>query len=267
MTPNANEIRSSTCCVCGATTAFAFSARIMGARFVSYFRCSGCGIIATEPPTWLSEAYEHALADIDTGEVDRAARVCRRVVALSLLLRLKGRAVDYGGGHGLLVRMLRDSGLDFYWMDPHAENVFARGFEAVPGEYELLSLIEVMEHVPEPVPFLRDLINRYRPTFLFFTTELHEPEETPPQTWFYYGFESGQHVCLHTHRSLGRLAELLQCYLVSMGPYHLLSRIPVSRRLFSAACSRWSLLSRPIATRLRGTKITSDSALLATRNR
>jgi hypothetical protein len=239
----------------------------MRERVVSYFRCSRCGIIATEPPTWLSEAYEQALADIDTGVVSRATQVCRRVVALSLLLGLKGRALDYGGGYGLLVRMLRDSGLDFYWKDPHAQNVFARGFEGGPGAYELLSLVEVLEHAPEPVPFLQDLFSRYRPRFLFVTTELHEPNETPPQTWPYYAFDSGQHVCLHTRRSLGRLADLLECHLVSMGPYHLLSRIPVSERLFSTACSRWSLLSRPIAARLRGTKTTLDSALLATRNR
>jgi hypothetical protein len=215
----------------------------------------------------LSDAYEDALAEIDTGQVDRTTQVCRRIVALSLLLRLKGRALDYGGGHGLLTRMLRDSGLDFYWKDPFAQNVFARGFEAVSGEYELLSLIEVLEHVPEPVPFLRDLLSRYSPMFLFFTTELHEPDEIPPQTWPYYAFESGQHVCFHTRRSLCRLAELLQYHLNSVGRYHLLSRVPVSRRLFFAACSRWSFLSRSIAARLRGTKIMSDSALLATRHR
>jgi hypothetical protein len=254
-----------TCCVCGHECTLAFTANILRKRPTVYFRCARCGLIVTETPTWLEEAYQQVLPGTDTGVVDRASRVARRITALFLMLRLHGRGIDFGGGYGLLTRMLRDSGLDFYWNDPNAHNTFARGFEAIDVPYEFLSLIEVIEHVPDPIPFLQKLIGRYQVPFLFFTTELHACGEIPPLSWPYYAFESGQHVCFHTIESLTAIGTRLGYLLSSSGPYHLLSRRPVSRHAFSVACSRWALLARPIAARLRGSKTISDSAFLLSR--
>ena len=37
--------------------------------------------------------------------------------------------LDYGGGYGILVRLMRDVGYDFYWFDKYSQNIFAKGFE------------------------------------------------------------------------------------------------------------------------------------------
>jgi hypothetical protein len=41
-------------------------------------------------------------------------------------IKKNGTFVDIGGGYGLLTRLMRDRGFDFYWKDPHCENIFAK---------------------------------------------------------------------------------------------------------------------------------------------
>jgi hypothetical protein len=39
------------------------------------------------------------------------------------------RFIDYGGGYGLFVRLMRDAGFDYYWFDKFCDNVLSKGFE------------------------------------------------------------------------------------------------------------------------------------------
>jgi Nif-specific regulatory protein len=43
---------------------------------------------------------------------------------------LFGTVVDCAGGYGILVRLLRDYGVNALWSDPYCENVLAKGFES-----------------------------------------------------------------------------------------------------------------------------------------
>lgn len=71
---------------------------------------------------------------------------------ISLLFPNGTRFLDYAGGYGTLVRLMRGRGFDFYWSDPYAKNLHARGFEHVPGSrYDLLTASEVLEHLPNPL--------------------------------------------------------------------------------------------------------------------
>ena len=95
-----------------------FTARILGKYDVGYHWCQGCGLLQTEPPYWLEEAYRDPIATIDTDIVARNFWCARRIASLLYFqLGSKGKYLDVGGGHGLLTRMLRDLGLDFYWSD------------------------------------------------------------------------------------------------------------------------------------------------------
>ena len=47
----------------------------------------------------------------------------------TVFFKSNGSIVDYGGGYGLLVRLMRNSGFDFYRYDPYCANFFAKGFE------------------------------------------------------------------------------------------------------------------------------------------
>ena len=55
------------------------------------------------------------------------------LASLALMKERRGKVVDYAGGHGFLVRLLRDKGINALWMDPYSENLVARGFEYSGG--------------------------------------------------------------------------------------------------------------------------------------
>jgi hypothetical protein len=53
-------------------------------------------------------------------------------------------------------------GFDFYWTDKYAENLFARGFEAQSIFHSTAAAFEVLEHIENPLAFLRGPQNTYR---------------------------------------------------------------------------------------------------------
>src|SRR4051812_43508906 len=119
------------CAICKERTETALSARLLDRYDVEYRRCCVCGFLQSETPYWLEEAYRSNLSDGDTGMVIRN-QICQKRVALLLFLsgNLKRQAVDVGGGYGLFVRLMRDFGVDFFWEDRYAPNIFAPGFES-----------------------------------------------------------------------------------------------------------------------------------------
>jgi len=63
--------------------------------------------------------------------------VCRNIALAGLthaiilvFFNCNARFIDYGRGYVLLVRIMRDRGLDVYRSDKYAQNLFAQGFEA-----------------------------------------------------------------------------------------------------------------------------------------
>ena len=67
------------------------------------------------------------IADADTGLVSRNLGIARRLAGLLYFgFDPKARYLDFAGGYGLLTRLMRDRGFNFYWHDLYCENVFAR---------------------------------------------------------------------------------------------------------------------------------------------
>lgn len=210
---------------------------MLGRYEVAYYRCAGCGFVRTEEPYWLEEAYADAITGSDVGLVRRNLRLAKSTAALvSAFFDRKGRFLDYGGGYGLLVRLLRDAGLDFHHFDRHCQNIFARGFEAHPNDgenFELLTAFELFEHLPDPAAELDSMLRLSR-NILFTTTLLPEPAPLPG-AWWYYGLEHGQHVSFYSMRSLQRLAERFSLHLCSDGATrHLLTERRIPPLLFRA---------------------------------
>ena len=139
------------CRVCAHETRRLFEGPLLK-RTVSYHECAQCGYVQTEEPTWLAEAYAQAINLSDTGIMARNERNARLVLRTVALLGLwRGRVIDFAGGYGLLVRMLRDRGIDAWWQDSYATNLVARGFEAAPGEKaDLVTAFEAFEHFVKP---------------------------------------------------------------------------------------------------------------------
>lgn len=216
------------CRVCGALSAYAFTQQVLR-RDVRYFDCAHCGYIQTEAPSWLAEAYSSAINDVDTGIMMRNQRNVSRVVMTLLALgQLNGRVVDHAGGYGILVRLLRDIGIDARWRDMYCENLLARGFEASPGGCELLTAFEVFEHLVDPVHDLAAMLAD-APCVLV-STELVTTSTTPLADWWYYGPEHGQHIGFFRPATLHRMASSLGCHHASDGvSLHLFSRVPIPK--------------------------------------
>ena len=118
------------CPICDTRREFLFEALVRNKYSAQYLVCPKCGLIQPADPIWIEEAYTNALADIDTGAVARNFRCIKVMSALIYFMFDKaGRFLDYGGGHGLFTRAMRDIGFDYYWYDKYGDNLFARGFE------------------------------------------------------------------------------------------------------------------------------------------
>jgi len=227
-----------TCKVCGAQTTACMSATILGKYDVTYYQCVSCQFIQPETPYWLPEAYSDAIANLDIGLVARneLSAVLVQAIAHQFFDR-QGRYVDYGGGYGMLVRMMRDRGYNFNRYDTYCENLFAKGFDVTdPGSkspYTLLTAFEVFEHLENPVDDLRKMLTYSRSILL--STVLQPPGVISPKSWWYVLPETGQHIALYSRRSLEVLAEQFNLrYYGGNNSFHLLTDQPINSHLFKA---------------------------------
>jgi hypothetical protein len=131
--------------------------------------------------------------------------------------------LDYGGGNGMFVRVMRDKGFDFRWLDKYAINQFADGFESKPGErYALLTSFEVFEHLPQPLEIIDDMLH-YSKTIIF-STRLLPRWNILPDDWWYFTLDTGQHISLYSTESLQLIARRFNLQVSSNGvSLHVLS--------------------------------------------
>src|SRR5258706_1294471 len=184
---------SAACRVCRQSTSWCFQHAVLGRYSVSYFQCSHCGLLQTEEPYWLQEAYSSPIASADTGIAQRNWQLAARTSLLFYwLYGRSGCFIDVAGGYGLFVRLMRDRGFDFYWQDPYAPNLFARGFEPPAASSNALycaaTAFEVLEHLVDPLGFLRQTLAATSTRTVIFTTELFEGSAPQPDQWWYYVF-------------------------------------------------------------------------------
>lgn len=151
--------------------------------------------------------------------------------------------LDYGGGYGILTRLLRDIGVDCYWTDKYAENIFARGFEdKTKVKYDMVTAFELFEHLENPVEEIRGVIRKFRPKILLFSTMLHN--KVFPKDWWYFAPEGGQHISLYTKRSLEILAGKFGMKLSTNGRgIHIFSKKYVPNFLMKIISIFWPIIS------------------------
>jgi hypothetical protein len=198
------------CNVCQGKIGFLASAKVLSKYDVDYFKCEACGFIQTESPFWLDEAYSKVINRSDVGLVARNIQlsgVTRSLISTSF--NPDGEFLDYGGGYGLFVRLMRDAGYKFQYYDKYSqENHFAHGLETLlddNSEFELVTAFEVMEHLVDPVGEIAKMLALSKN--LMFTTQVIPLPVPKPEGWWYYGLDHGQHISFYTLKSLSKLAE------------------------------------------------------------
>lgn len=200
------------CTICSGRMADFGRAFIMQQHDVVYFRCETCGFVQTEEPYWLDEAYSDAITGSDIGLVSRNRSLsCVTQSIIRACFDANGKFLDYAGGYGLLVRLMRDSGYDFYWYDKYCKNLFAQGFTLTPEvshRFEMITAYEVLEHLYDPFDELEAMLKNTKT--ILFTTEIIPPENPKPGAWWYYGLDHGQHISFYTIAALNKIAERLQ---------------------------------------------------------
>ena len=224
---------SPACRICSDSVSEVFSALLIKKYSVKYFQCPQCGYLQTEEPFWLEEAYKTSINDSDTGMLMRS--LWHRNIASTLIYSLfdkKGQFLDFGGGYGVFVRLMRDVGFDFYWQDKHTDNLFAKGFELTEitnKKFELITCFEAFEHFIEPTKELEKLLKTSR-NILLSTEFIPEPLPRPDQ-WWYFSPEHGQHIGFFQKKTFEYLAKKNNLYFYTNGQnLHLLTekRIPPS---------------------------------------
>lgn len=242
-----------------------FSGNLVGYH-VHYFECSTCGYVQTETPHWLDQAYAEVINDSDTGIMARNQVNARIVLATMLLLgKLDGKLVDCAGGYGILVRLLRDFGVNALWSDRYCQNLLAKGFEHTNEKADLVTAFEAFEHFVNPAEEL-DRLLAIAPNVLFSTEIIADP--APKQDdWWYYGSNHGQHIGFFRIRTLEKLAKKRGKFLVTNGTsYHLMTDKPVNGKL-------WNIMIRinkfmPLLLRRKLTsKLWTDHNLMVNINR
>jgi hypothetical protein len=228
------------CKICQTTAVKAFDAKVLYQYDAAYFRCPACGFLQPETPHWLSEAYGSAITSLDLGLLKRNLEL-REVVAAVARTYFNADApmLDYGGGYGVLVRLMRDKGFHFYRQDIYADNLFAKYFDLADAgvqRFELLTAFEVFEHLEDPRAELEKML-AYSDNILF-STELQPHENPTPASWWYILPEIGQHISLFSRQSLVVLAATFKLRYYTNGKnLHLFTRKKIALPLLFKALS------------------------------
>jgi 2-polyprenyl-3-methyl-5-hydroxy-6-metoxy-1,4-benzoquinol methylase len=151
--------------------------------------------------------------------------------------RGESQYIDVAGGYGILTRMMRDHGFNFFWQDKYCKNLFAQGLEYVPGELEYsgVTAFEVMEHLSNPVDFIKNIMLETGAETIIFSTLLYEEGVPDPNTWWYYTFDTGSHIGFFNKRTWKIIGEKLSLQFYSSNGIHVLTRKKLSKALLAIA--------------------------------
>lgn len=222
------------CKICHSETKKIHKDTILNKYSIEYFQCKSCGFVQTENPYWLNESYNNAISCSDTGIMSRNLMLSELTTNIfSLLNHKEGDFLDYGGGYGVLTRLMRDKGFNFYWYDKYAENLVARGFEGEISnrKYDGITSYENFEHFENPLENIEKIF--CLTDFLLFSTELITVPAPSSSEWWYYCLEHGQHISLFSKPSLEYIARKYNYNFVSNGTnIHIFSKIKINPIIF-----------------------------------
>ena len=237
------------CKICNQGSHLLFEILVLQKYRVKYYKCQNCGFIQTEDPYWLTEAYSSPIGLIDVGLLQRNILLSEKVsVILDEIHSVNGTYLDYGGGYGIFVRLMRDKGFNFYLYEMYAQNLFAKYFEMEDAEtkngFDCLTAFEVFEHFVNPVEEIEKMF-RWAKTIIF-STELQPNDYIEKAAdWWYFVPEAGQHVSLYSLDSLLQLKKYFDCHLYTdKNHIHILSKVALKDPFRHVLAKKSSIVKR-----------------------
>lgn len=249
------------CKICRTENQSCFSDKVLRKYDIDYYHCSTCDFVQTEEPFWLEEAYSRPINLSDTGYMVRNLFYAKRLtILLYLLFGKNSQFLDYAGGHGVFVRLMRDVGFNFCWDDKYTQNLFAAGFEwDQKSKVDVVTLFEAFEHFVEPMIEVKNLLQIT--DTIIFSTDLHPDPVPQPKDWWYYGLDHGQHIAFYSKTTFDFMTNNLELNYYNIGSLHILTRKSISKwALFATKLSKFGL--DKIVARMLEPKTWSDHELM-----
>ena len=198
-----------------------------------------CHSLQTEEPFWLNEAYGEDAEKYDTGKASRTLENFLNLPSLFNLLKIESDvpSVDWGGGGGLLTRLLRDVGYNFYCYDLHLKSEFAQGFQwkKQASKVQVVTAFEVVEHFSNPSIEWKKIF-ALKPEFVICSTEIYRNQR---EEWFYLSHLNGQHIFFYSEIALAIIAESFAYTVYNIGCYLLFCKTSLSSSQLESMAS-WS---------------------------
>lgn len=194
------------CVICNSELNIVFRALVLDKYDVQYYYCTCCGLLQTEKPYWIDEAYKSSINNTDIGLLQRnlsLVSISKKII--NYAFDKKAKFLDFAAGYGVFVRLMRDRGYDFYWHDLYTENIFARGFEYRNEEIELITTFESFEHFVDPIGEIEKLLRISKN--ILFSTEIYPMPIPKPENWWYYSTSHGQHIVFYSKKTFIYIAE------------------------------------------------------------
>ena len=172
---------------------------------VYYYRCVKCGFMFT-PLTddWSAEDFRSRIYNEDYVKYDPGYADERPRSNASMLTGLFGQnrrsisLLDFGGGNGATVELLRSGGfVNALCYDP-----IARPNDPLPTQqFDLVTCFEVLEHANDPMNVVRQLATLTSGMVLFSTLVQPADIETQKLRWWYAAPRNG-HISLFSRQAL-----------------------------------------------------------------
>lgn len=180
-----NEKTQRACVACGSS-----QARPLGVKNeFEVVKCRGCDTVYTPYSPWYSSALFYTGFYLNADELSPPAFVNARLEEITAEFapyRRENRLLDVGCGAGNLLQAARKNGWNARGLDVSAgavKHVRGLGFEVFEGElqdagfpsghFDVVTAAELLEHLFDPRPLLREVARILRPGGLFWTTTPH----------------------------------------------------------------------------------------------
>jgi hypothetical protein len=133
--------------------------------------------------------------------------------------------LDYGGGDGLMSKLLRNKGWKSDSYDPYGQN----SHELPSKKYNFITAFEVLEHTPQPIETIKTICSMLTDDgVLMLTTGLtdREVDDYRKLSWWYIAPKNG-HIGIFSSKSISILSQKLGLNLVFFeGKFLLYKKLP-----------------------------------------